>query len=74
MGNTFENSENNRFRFNTDAFSVVLLGLFVDRVVIRRWRGAKRTLPAQPAGDRTTPAIVGEDNPAEPRGHEKPPG
>jgi hypothetical protein len=58
VGNSFENSENNRFRFNTDAFSLVLLGLFLDRVVIRRWRRTKNALPTPPTGDRTTTAAA----------------
>jgi preprotein translocase subunit Sec63 len=38
VGNSFENSENNRFRFNTDGFYVVLLGLFLYRVILGWYR------------------------------------
>jgi hypothetical protein len=49
VGNTFENSENNRFRFNTDGFYVVLLGLFIYRVIIARSRKTKQRVELPPA-------------------------
>lgn len=39
IGNTFEIGENNRFRFETDPFYIVLLGLFIHYYVIPRLRG-----------------------------------
>jgi hypothetical protein len=54
VGNTFENSENNRFRFNTEGFYIVLLGLFLHRVVLgwyrRRRGGANATCRPAAAG------------------------
>jgi len=38
VSTTFESAENNRYRFNTEGFYVVLLGFFVDRVIIRWYR------------------------------------
>ena len=38
VGNLLEVGENNRFRFETDPFSVCLLGVLVDRVLVDRWR------------------------------------
>ena len=38
VSTTFESAENNRYRFNTEGFYVVLLGLFVYRVIIIRWK------------------------------------
>jgi hypothetical protein len=34
IGNTFESGENNRFRFKTDPFSLILLGIFIDNLII----------------------------------------
>jgi hypothetical protein len=39
VGNLLELGENNRFRFETDPLSVVLLGLLVDRALLARGRG-----------------------------------
>jgi len=38
VGNTFEVSENNRFRFSTDPLSAVLLGIFLQHVFLPRIR------------------------------------
>ena len=56
VGNMFENSENNRFRFNTEGFYVVLLGRFVYRVPLawyrRRWGKENPTCHGSRVGDR----------------------
>jgi len=39
VGNLLELGENNRFRFETDPLSLCLLGLLLDRSVIKHLRG-----------------------------------
>jgi membrane protein CcdC involved in cytochrome C biogenesis len=51
VSTTFESAENNRYRFNTEGFYVVLLGLFVYRVILGWYRrGPSIPIAADAAG------------------------